>query len=140
MVLIEIENINTDVLYIAGTKFEANATKNGFVLKKSTLNYRSKLYIKITNLINIINHNFNFSYNIYESYETEYLNIICDDLFKMVDKDGKSFVYGKGSHKTLIQRCYGDMFKYIKIQQTPKHLYLLWIDTKNNTKTYLIIL
>lgn len=46
--LIEKEAIQTDVLYIDGTKFEANATKNSFVWKKAVLKHQAKLYLKIT--------------------------------------------------------------------------------------------
>ena len=43
-VLIEKDQVQTDVLYIDGTKLEANATKNSFVWKKAVLKFQAKLY------------------------------------------------------------------------------------------------
>lgn len=40
--LIEKENIDTSILYIDGTKIEANARKFSFVWKKAILNYQKK--------------------------------------------------------------------------------------------------
>ena len=60
--LIQKENINTDVIYVDGTKIEANANKYTFVWKKSILNYREKLYLNISKACLSINNLFKFNF------------------------------------------------------------------------------
>ena len=49
------EDIDTDKLYIDGTKIEADANKYTFKWKKSILKFREKLYVKITKEIPELN-------------------------------------------------------------------------------------
>ena len=51
-VLMMKDTIDTSVLYIDGTKFEANATKNSFVWKKAVLKNQKKLFNKISKFYN----------------------------------------------------------------------------------------
>ena len=64
--LIEKENINTNVLYVDGTKIEANARKFSFVWKKSILNYQAKLFLKITKELETMNQLPQYNYQIKE--------------------------------------------------------------------------
>ena len=52
------DNVNTDIVYIDGSKFEANANKYTWVWKKASTSNRDKLYKKITTLFNEINTTF----------------------------------------------------------------------------------
>ena len=70
------EDIDTDRLYIDGTKIEADANKYTFKWKKSILKHRDKLYLKITNR-----------------------------LVGLIDYLGIELVYGKGKRKTQYSNC-----------------------------------
>ena len=51
---------------------------------------------------------------IYEAYEAEYLKRILDFLSREVEQTEVSFVYGKGTRKTALQRDYEALFDYHK--------------------------
>lgn len=112
--IIDIEDINTDILYIDGTKFEANARKTSFVWKKAVLSFRSKLYLKISKTINSINLILSSNYSIQDSYSSEFVTILEKNLLDKIDKDGLELVYGKGKRKSELQRVYDDIVHYNK--------------------------
>lgn len=104
--LIQKENINTDVIYVDGTKIEANANKYTFVWKKSILNYQEKLYLNISKACLSINNLFKFNFPVKDTYRIEDLKLICNVLEHEVDRLKIEFVYGKGHRKTPHQRYY----------------------------------
>lgn len=102
--LIEKEKIDTDVLYVDGTKLEANANKYSFVWKKAILNYQKKLYLKISKTIKALDEQLGLKYACMEVYEPTYLDKIIHVLNQRIDDEAIVFVYGKGKHKHPLQR------------------------------------
>ena len=121
--LIEKDSINTDVLYIDGTKFEANAHKFTFVWKRAILNYQSNLYTKITKEIQSINTLECFNYDIKSAYSAADLEPIYRDLVFHCLKHDIKFVYGKGTRKSVYQRHYDLIKSYAdKLVEYEEHL------------------
>lgn len=121
--LIEKEKINTDTLYVDGTKIEANAHKFSFVWKKAILNYQEKLYKKISKKIESINNYLNLNFNTYETYESYELLEIESYLWSEICKGKIEFKYGKGSRKHPLQRHYEAISEYIeKLTEYKNHL------------------
>ena len=121
--LIEKENINTNVLYVDGTKIEANARKFSFVWKKSILNYQAKLFLKITKELEALNQLPQYRYQIKERYEPKDLIPIYHALLKHCMDENIEFVYGKGKRKSVYQR-YFEKFKeyHDKLEEYEEHL------------------
>lgn len=115
--LIEKEHIDTQRLYIDGTKIEANANKYTFIWKKSLEKFRDKLYKKITRQIKGLNdtyYHMGISFPIYDTYDEGYLESIHTFLEHEVEKGGITFVHGKGQRKTVLQRDYEQIDTYHK--------------------------
>jgi len=111
------DDINTDVLYVDGTKFEANANRYSFVWKKATLKFQAKLYLKISNIFKLLN-NVLPQYDIHtnietkESYQLNDVLYVLDILESIIDKFGLVLIYGKGKRKLNIQKYYDSLIEY----------------------------
>lgn len=115
--LIKTEKIDTDHIYIDGTKIEANANKYTWVWKNACLSNRDKLFKKITNVIKQINSDFiqeYISFEIFDSYEIPYLEQILKTYKDHYKIDEHTFVYGKGKRKSNLQRNYEQLFTHIE--------------------------
>ena len=113
--IIDKEKIDTERFYIDGTKIEANANKYKFVWKGSIEKFRDKLYKKITKQIKVLNGHYavmGIFFPVYEAYDSDYLKRIMDFLTKEVEQSEVSFVYGKGTRKTALQRDYEYILEY----------------------------
>lgn len=110
------EDIETDKLYIDGTKIEADANKYSFKWKKSIIKFRDKLYKKISKSLKEANEIF-VEYGYKETREKEKYKIkeiekITNRLLGIIDYLGIECVYGKGQRKTTIQRIYDKFSEY----------------------------
>lgn len=103
-VIIDLDNVNTDVLFIDGTKLEANAHKNSFVWKKAVVNNQLKLFRKIDFLIDDINLELSLDFPKKEKYSLSYVTLLYKTVFSKAEKDEIVMVHGKGSRKTPLQR------------------------------------
>lgn len=120
---IEKEKLNTDVIYVDGTKIEANAQKFSFVWKKAVLNFQNKLYIKIKKELQEIERVFGYKSEVKEVYEPNSLDNLCLLFEERMETEGISFVYGKGSRKHPIQRHYELLKEYReKLEEYQNHL------------------
>ena len=134
------EDIETDKLYIDGTKIEADANKYTFKWKKSILKFRDKLYIKISKALPELNEL--FKDNGYkgitekEKYKPKEIKKIVNRLVGLIDYLGIKCVYGKGQRKDPIQRVY-DTFKeyYEKLEEYAKDLEILGPNRNSYSKT-----
>ena len=116
--LIELDNIDTSVLYIDGTKIEANARKNSFVWKKAILSNRSKLFDKTRSAIRSLNHLTASSFDEKSTYKSHEIGVICDYIMKLICDNGVDIVYGKGKRKHYLQKEYDQMLDfYIKLMR-----------------------
>ncbi len=115
--IFEKDNVNTDIVYIDGSKFEANANKYTWVWKKACTTNRAKLYRKITTLLDEINSTvLNYQLTNYtprEEYEIEYLESIFYDFKNRFNINPSTFVHGKGKRKSNAQRYYEKLERYL---------------------------
>ena len=111
------DSVDLSHTYIDGTKMEANANKYTWVWKNACLTSRTRLYVKITNLLNEINNEVllfeSIKYSTREEYEIEYLETIVNDFKNRFNIDEVSFVNGKGHRKTQNQRFYQLLVHYL---------------------------
>lgn len=103
------DTIDTDVLYIDGTKFEANANKMTFVWMKSTKKYRTKRWATIMERLK--------SFNIYcekesipvrlsllKEFNYEYMEKIIETVENIMSERKIQEVRGRGHRKHPLQR------------------------------------
>lgn len=137
--LIEKEKINTEVLYIDGTKIESRANRYTFVWRGSVEKFRDKLYKKITKEINKLNETYKYEglfFNVYEEYDEEYLGSIKSFLKREIQTNNIELKQGKGKHKTAIQRHYEYISEYLdKIIEYKKHLEIMGPNRNSYSKT-----
>ena len=116
--IMKYENIDTEKLYIDGTKIEADANKYSFKWKRAILTFREKLYQKVTQALPKVNTLFNENHQrpikIEETYTVKTLSKIVNRLVGMIDQEGIELVYGKGKRKTEIQRQYDTFVGYLE--------------------------
>lgn len=116
-VIIEKDQVQTDVLYIDGTKLEANATKNSFVWKKAVLKFQSKLYLKITNFYE------KHGCEAKTSYHSDDLKPFVEAYLNDIHLTKMEFVQGKGHKKSQLQRNYEEIKEYRdKLKEYEAHL------------------
>lgn len=121
--LIKIDNIYTDIIYVDGTKIEANATKFSFVWKKAVLKHQARLYLKITEELKSIKNNLSLTYDSKESYKPGDLIPILKDIEIIMNDEKIDFVHGKGSRKSPVQRHYEAIYNYMyKLDEYGHHL------------------
>ncbi len=112
--LLEINSIDTDIIYIDGTKIEANANKYSFVWKKAVLKFKENLLLKIDEFIDDFNNNF----------KQKALNL--SDIISALNSKKILKVYGKGSRKSTEQKYLDLAEKYLnKLNEYENHLSIL---------------
>lgn len=106
--------IAEDILYIDGSKFEANANKMTFVWKKSTKRYYTRAWKKFIELIRKINrfnkeNNINTRYSVLKEPDIPYMITVGEHIENYMKENGIEFIYGKGHKKHEIQRLFEDL-------------------------------
>ena len=116
--IFEKENVDLSHIYIDGTKIEANANKYSWVWKKTCITNRNKAFENITILIKEINENdllhSNVNIGVREEYCIEYMEYILSEYKKITGIEENSFVHGKGKRKSIYQKHYEKLAKYLK--------------------------
>lgn len=137
--IIKNDNVNTDIIYIDGTKIESAANKYTFVWRGAVEKFESKLHLKITKLIKKLNKEYNpsgISFNEYDLYELNYLENIKMFLEKQIGLSNPVFVYGSGKRKTSLQRFYEEISEYItKLKEYKNHLEIMGKTRNSYSKT-----
>ena len=104
------EKVDTDHVYIDGTKIEANANKYTWVWKKSCIKSRNKVFERLTSLISEMNEAMavyrRATFDTRQEYTIEYVDYILAGFLKAVGMTEADFVHGKGKRKTSFQRLY----------------------------------
>ena len=104
------EKVDTDHVYIDGTKIEANANKYTWVWKKSCIKSRNKVFERLTSLISEMNQAMavyrRATFDTRQEYAIEYVDYILTGFLKAVGMTEADFVHGKGKRKTSLQRLY----------------------------------
>ena len=137
--IIDKEKIDTEKLYIDGTKIEANANRYKFIWKGSIEKFRDKLNKKITKQIKALNSHYEemgVFFPVYETYELGYLKRVQNFLEKEVLQSEVSFVHGKGTRKTTLQRDYEKMSEYyIKLKEYNQYMNIIGPNRKSCART-----
>lgn len=107
-------DINVSILYIDGSKFEANANKMTFVWKKATQKYYIATWKKCINLIKRLNKYFKDQeievyYSLIKEPNIPYVLEIADRIEKYMKNEKIEFVHGKGKKRTDIQKLYDEL-------------------------------
>ena len=126
------DTVDTSVLYLDGTKFEANANKMTFVWKKATTKYRSRCWEKTMKCIQRLNHyikndlELSMLFSVYHEIRLDYLIDVCDWIEQYMKDHGIDFKHGKGQRKHEIQRFYDELKEYaLKMYKYTLHLDIL---------------
>lgn len=103
------DSIDTDILYIDGTKFEANANKMSFVWMKATKKFREKRWVQIMKRLSSFNkycekNNIKLHFSILKEASFEYLFEIVSRIENIMNKEHIQIVHGKGKKKHELQR------------------------------------
>ena len=137
--LIKKENIDTDKLYIDGTKIESASNKYTFIWRGSVEKFRDKLYKKITQQITKLNERYQLTdiyFPTHDEYEIDYLSDIKNYLEKEITNNLIDFKYGKGQRKTALQRDYEHISEYLdKLIEYKKHLEIMGPNRNSYSKT-----
>ena len=138
--IFEAENVDLNHVYIDGTKIEANANKYTWVWKKSCLKNTSKVFEKITGLINKINEEImiyrRIRFETREEYAIEYLETLMNQFLSETSTDPSTFVYGKGKRKTPEQRYYDQLNEYChRLKKYSNHIEICGEKRNSYSKT-----
>jgi transposase len=98
-------------IFIDGTKIEAYANRYTFVWRKSVEKYKSKLFVKITELIEKVETELNISISENRS-KLHMLNQLLNELNNLQETQGIEFVSGRGKRKTQLQRFIENATEY----------------------------
>ena len=133
------EHVDLQHIYIDGSKFEANANKYSWVWKKATEKSRYRLYRKITALIEVINEELAWSgtkISTNTEYVPDYLDEIAEQYGMLWQLDDKTFVHGKGKHKSVQQRHYEWLRQYAdKLREYVEKIAICGPDRNSYSKT-----
>lgn len=121
--ILEIQNIDTNNIYIDGTKIEAYANKYTFVWKKAVIKNKEKNKIKIEKLINEVN-----SY-----YGINLQNL--ENIIEYLSSKNIEMVKGKGKRKSIEQKLLEKALSFFeKNEEYEKHLNIVG-DRNSYSKT-----
>lgn len=137
--IFSVENVDTDHIYIDGTKLEANANKYSWVWKKSSIKNRKKTFDKITVLLEEINKTaayYGVKFEIRSEYAIEYMEEITVQYLKLVGFNPENAVYGKGHHKSTEQKYYDKLIEYTdKLKKYSEHIRICGEERNSYSKT-----
>lgn len=136
---IKAEQIDTDIVYIDGTKIESAANKYTFIWRGSVTKYLDKLHLKISKYMEQFNKRYQTSdiyFPVYETYEVNYLEHIQNFLTKQMTEQDVQIKSGKGSRKTYLQKDYEFIHESItKLKAYKEHLSIIGHDRNSYAKT-----
>lgn len=128
--------INTDILYIDGTKFEANANKMTFVWMRSTEKYRLKCWKNVMDRLVSFNsycemNDIKIQFSILKEFSFEYLFEIVGQIERLIQEQGIEYRHGKGQRKHPLQR-YQEQFKEDALKLWKYSIYYDIADGRNS--------
>jgi len=115
--IFEMDQVDLDHTYIVGTKMEANANRYTWVWKKSCVKNTEKVFEKISILIDAMNSEvlnyLSVKFEKRSEYAIEYVVELLEKYRQITNLNPDTFVSGKGHRKTLHQRQYQEMERYL---------------------------
>ena len=134
------DSVDLDHTYIDGTKLEANANRYTWVWKKSCVKNTSKVFEKITLLIEEMNSEvlgyLGIKFETRDEYAIDYAEGLLNKYKELTELDINSFVSGKGKHKTIHQIQYQKLEEYIaRLKNYAKHIEICGDSRNSYAKT-----
>ncbi|MDO4468187.1 MAG: transposase [Bacillota bacterium] len=134
------DHVDLTHAYIDGTKMEANANRYTWVWKKSCTRNREKVYGKISDLIDSMNNEvlgyLGLKFEKRDEYAIEYVSELLSAYEKATGLDMSAFVKGSGHRKSIHQRQYQEMQKYLERLKTyAKHIETCGDERNSYSKT-----
>lgn len=134
------EQVDLEHTYIDGTKIEANANRYTWVWKKSCLRNRSKVFEKISLLIDDMNNDvlgfLGVRFEKREEYAIEYVENLLDAYISATDLDVTKFVSGTGRRKSICQKQYQEMQGYLeRLKKYADHINICGENRNSYSKT-----
>ena len=108
--LAEMDELSKETVFIDGTKLEACANKYTFVWKKSVGKWEEKMFAKMEDAVQMLNHEYLQSFRISKETRTSDLQNIVDYLQDYCLTHAVLFVHGRGKRKSVHQR-YLELFR-----------------------------
>ncbi len=131
--------VDTEHIYIDGSKIPANAYKYGWVWKKSCLKNRNKTFEKITLLLGEINETVAcrcVKFGIRTEYAIEYMEQITEQYKSLMSVNPETVVRGRGHHKSAEQRNYDKLVEYTnKLKKYAEHIKICGDERNSYSKT-----
>lgn len=134
------EAVDLNHTYIDGTKLEANANRYTWVWKKSCVKNTSKVFEKISMLIEEMNSEvlgyLGVKFETRDEYAIDYVEDLLNKYKELTNLDINSFVSGKGKHKTTYQRQYQKLEEYVaRLKNYAKHIEICGDSRNSYAKT-----
>lgn len=128
-------SFDRSAVFIDGTKIEANANRYTFVWKKSVLKNRDKLLKSIASDLPSMLGDIGIKWRVPDPIRIRDLKKLRKKLRAAADKEGISFVYGKGKRKHPLQRAYETVEGYIdRLKRYTSDIYIC-ADRSSYSKT-----
>ena len=139
-VIFEKDQVDLNHVYIDGTKIEANANKYTWVWKKSCINNRDKVFVKVTELLEQINKEelcfLGVEFETRTEYAIEYLDQILQKYKEVYGLVPEKFVSGKGHRKSIQQRHYQQLEEYrFRLSNYANHIEICGESRNSYSKT-----
>lgn len=137
--IFEEEKVDTEHVYIDGTKISANANKYSWVWKKSCMKNRDKTFSKVTVILSemnktIISHGLKFGTR--SEYAVEYLEETAEQYVSLAGIEPKKVIRGRGHHKSHEMRLYDRLCECIeKLKKYSKHIQICGDERNSYSKT-----
>ena len=134
--IFEKNQVDLEHTYIDGTKIEANANRYTWIWKKSCTKNRDKVFKKISMLIEAMNQNVLSYFGVKLQKREEYaVDYVCE-LLEMYKKETalkeSSFVSGCGHRKSIQQKQYQELQRYLERLKTYAHHIEICGDERNS--------
>ena len=115
-IIFELQGVDTNHVYIDGTKLKANAGNYTWVWKKSCIKNRNKVFAALTDLLTKINEvvvvHQRAQFEVRQEYTVEYVEYIMETFLHAVGITKDAFVHGSGKRKTKEQKMYEKLEEY----------------------------
>ena len=138
--IFEKESVDLRHIYIDGTKITANANRYTWVWKKSCETSRKKVFVKVSEVLEAMNHSGielqGVTFGQREEYAIEYLGYILQEYAKIMALEPDKVVRGCGHRKSLALRLYDKLLEYVKrLKCYAKHIEICGEKRNSYSKT-----
>ena len=132
-------NVDTEHIYIDGTKLIANANRYSWVWKKSSIKNRLKVFDKVSALLEEMNEMTAFQgvkFGKRREYAIEYLEEIRSKFLSLTGYEPSTEVRGRGHRKSKEQRLYDTLVEYTeKLKKYADHIRICGEERNSYSKT-----